>query len=349
MVSSAMIFSVWLSAIHAFAILSVPVSSDEYSDLMNIPDVPVYHATCNSSSSISPDIKSPPYTRVFGGCLCPTASTRPWPSDCVFPEGKVFNDSSDSPSERLLRVLDAQPEMIWKERYRWRHPYQTLKFFGVEPGMVVVEADPGGLWYSRILKDYLGYGGKLIGMDYPPPFGMAGAWGYDNFTTGFPARLHHHFGTSGASLGAFQSNYMPESMHGTADVVLLIRILHDFPYFQKLLGFPWRPVLGTFLADCYLVLKPNGWVGVVDHDAGTRQPEAWIYNGYLSTKFVLMQMQQAGFRLKAASNINENVKDLPGQNDTVWRLAPTFNAGISAAISIGESNRLTLIFDKLDL
>jgi len=345
---------VWLSSfsyvISAILRLHTSGSGDEYlyTDIQNIPDVPVYFASCNSSSSTSPDIGSPPFTRLSGGCLCPAASTRPWPSDCVFPRGKFFEDNnSDAPSKRLMRVLEAQPKMIWKERFKWRHPYETLTFFGVEPGMVVVEADPGSLWYSRILKDYLGCGGELIGMDYPPPFGMGGAWGYANFTTGFAARVHHHFGTSGASVSAFQSNYMPESMHGTADVVLLIRILHDFPYFEKLLGWPWRPVLHKFLADCYLILKPNGRVGVVDHDAGTRQPETWVYNGYLTKDFVVTQMQQAGFWLKAASKINENVRDTPGRNDTVWRLAPTFNSGMSAVMSVGESNRMTLIFDKV--
>ena len=105
-------------------------------------------------------------------------------------------------------------------------------------------------------------------------------------------------------------------------------------------------MLSKFLADCYLVLKPNGWVGVVDHDSGSRQPDTWIYNGYLSKTFVLTQMKRAGFRLRAASRVNENEMDMPGQNDTVWRLAPTFNAEKSSVISLGESNRMTLIFEK---
>jgi len=280
--------------------------------------------------------------------VCPTATTRPWPSDCMFPQGRPLQSGSlESTLERLQRVLEAQPDTIWQERYKWRHPYETLKFFGVEPGMVVVEADPGSLWYSRILKQYLGHGGKLIGMDYPPPFGMGGGWGYANFSTGYPARVHHHFGYSGASVFAFQSNFLPESMHGTADVVLLIRILHDFPYFQKLLRVPWEPVMRKFLDDCYLILKPGGLVGVIDHDASAVQPETWIYNGYLSVNFVRNQMLHAGFNLKGMSTINNNVKDKPGTNDTVWRLAPTFNAGRGHAVaSIGESNRMTLSFVK---
>jgi len=214
--------------------------------------------------------------------------------------------------------------------------------------MVVVEADPGSLWYSRILKQYLGNDGQLIGMDYPQPFGMGGAWGYRNFATGFPQRVHHHFGTNGARLSAFQSGRMPDSMKGTADVVLLIRILHDFPYFSSQFGVPWQPVLHQFLFDCYTVLKPGGWLGVIDHEARPDKPENWIYNGYLRRSFVIDQMLRAGFELNASSRINNNHRDSPRLDDTVWRLAPTLNKGmIPDILRIGESNRMTLRFSPI--
>jgi len=213
--------------------------------------------------------------------------------------------------------------------------------------VVVVEADPGSLWYSRILKQYLGSSGTLIGMDYPPPFGMGGGWGYTDFATGFPERLYRHFGTTGATISAFQSGHLPDSMRGQADVVLLIRILHDFPYFSALFGVPWAPVLQQFLNDCYDVLKPGGWVGLIDHESGPDKPESWIFNGYLSRSFVIEHMSRAGFKMIAFSTINENPKDTPGVNDTVWRLAPTLNRGKRPEIiDIGESNRMTLRFSR---
>jgi len=214
--------------------------------------------------------------------------------------------------------------------------------------MVVVEADPGSLWYSRILKQYLGNSGTLIGLDYPRPFGMAGGWGYRNFSSGFPLRVRHHFGTDGARVLAFQSGQLPESMKGTADVVLLIRILHDFPYFSTVFGVPWEPLLQQFLFDCYHVLKPHGRVGVIDHEADSGKPESWIYNGYLTKSFVLTQLSRAGFQLQSSSKINENANDAPGLNDTVWRLSPTLNQGKNPELlAIGESNRMTLMFGKL--
>jgi len=325
-------------------------NSKEYDKLKIIPDIPPMLATCNSTSSFLPSLRGPPFKRLCGGgCQCPTApAQRPWPVDCVFPPGNVYKvGPSFGWAKSLHMVLDSLPFEIWKERYRWRHPFESLSFFGIKPGMVVVEADPGSLWYSRILQQYLQSSGRLIGMDYPPPFGMGGGWGYRNFAKGFPHRVHHHFGTDGAQLSAFQSGSLPESMRGTADVVLLIRILHDFPYFSAAFGVPWAPVLQQFLSDCYDVLKPGGSLGVIDHEA-SHKPDNWIYNGYLPRSFVIGQMSRAGFRLKSSSTINENPRDTPGFNDTVWRLTPTLNRGmIPEILAIGESNRMTLLFSRI--
>jgi hypothetical protein len=71
----------------------------------------------------------------------------------------------DEGSDTLAAVLDAQPDEI-KARYQYRHPQETLEFFGVKPGMTVVEALPGGGWYTKILLPYLGSEGHLIGANY---------------------------------------------------------------------------------------------------------------------------------------------------------------------------------------
>ena len=45
----------------------------------------------------------------------------------------------------------------------YRHPYETLTFFGIKPNMTVVELVPSGGWYTEILAPYLREKGKLIG------------------------------------------------------------------------------------------------------------------------------------------------------------------------------------------
>ena len=38
-----------------------------------------------------------------------------------------------------------------RQRDVYRHPLETLEFFGLEPAMTVVEITPGGGWYTEIL------------------------------------------------------------------------------------------------------------------------------------------------------------------------------------------------------
>ena len=71
--------------------------------------------------------------------------------------------------DRLQAALDAQPEEA-KARYDQRNPKETLKFFGLKEGMTVMEALPGGGWYSKILLPSLGEDGKLVGVDYAQGF-----------------------------------------------------------------------------------------------------------------------------------------------------------------------------------
>ena len=55
-----------------------------------------------------------------------------------------------------------------RARDDWRHPAETLAFFGLEPGMTVVELSPGGGWYTEVLAPLLKDEGKL----YAAHFGV---------------------------------------------------------------------------------------------------------------------------------------------------------------------------------
>ena len=49
-----------------------------------------------------------------------------------------------------------------KARDAWRHPAETLAFFGVESDDKVVEVWPGGGWYTNILAPWLASGGGTL-------------------------------------------------------------------------------------------------------------------------------------------------------------------------------------------
>src|SRR5690606_5182618 len=56
------------------------------------------------------------------------------------------------------------------ERDQYRHPAETLAFFGIKPTMTVVEVGPGAGWYTELLAPLLAKKGKLV-IDSPDPNG----------------------------------------------------------------------------------------------------------------------------------------------------------------------------------
>lgn len=262
---------------------------------------------------------------------------------------------ADTPSSRLKAVLDAQPDDV-KARYQYRHPQQTLKFFGIEPGMTVIEALPGSGWYSKILVPYLGAEGHLVGANYAtsmwPKFGTfdrAFIQSMSTWSTDWPAEARGWEGDNGARIDAFEFGAMPKDMEGQADAALVVRALHNLARFEN-----DGDYLTIALKDLFRALKPGGIVGVVQHAARDEMPDAWANgsNGYLKQKFVVDRMKRAGFEFVASSDINKNAKDQPTTEDRVWRLPPSYQndtdkAEVRAAMdAIGESNRMTLKFRK---
>jgi predicted methyltransferase len=256
---------------------------------------------------------------------------------------------------RLAAVLQAQPSEV-QARYPYRHPAETLTFFEVGPGMSVVEALPGGGWYTRILLPYLGPDGALVGADYSadmyPLFGFFTPEQLkekETWVTDWPLKADEWGGENSARLGAFVFGSLPAEMNGSADVVLFIRALHNLARFESQGGF-----LTAALQNAYDILKPGGILGVVQHQAPEGMPDGWAggQNGYLEKAWVIARLEEAGFEFVAESDINENPKDQPGPDDIVWRLPPTYatsrdNPELKAEMdAIGESNRMTLKFRK---
>jgi len=259
--------------------------------------------------------------------------------------------------ERLAIVLAQQPDEV-QARYAARRPAEILAFFGVEPGMTVVELLPGGGWYSKILLPYLGEDGKLIGVDYPIElfelFGFMNeaqmaakeTWAEDWTRTAEGWRE-----PGDAAVAAFALGDMPEEMAGTADAVLMIRAMHNLARFEPQGGF-----LTSALQEIHAALKPGGIVGVVQHEARPDMPDDWASGdaGYLQRDFVIASFQGAGFELVDESDLLANPRDVPTVEDNVWRLPPNLRTSADDPAlraemqEIGESHRMTLKFRKPD-
>jgi predicted methyltransferase len=272
---------------------------------------------------------------------------------CLLPLGAPAIAGTDS--ERLATVLAAQPEER-QARYRYRHPQETLEFFGIAPGMTVMEVLPGRGWYSPILVAYLGSDGHLVGADYPLELWGNFSFANEKFLAGrrawaddFVKSAEEWKGDNGADATAVRLGSIPDNLGGTADAVLFIRALHNLNRFEDKGGFRTQA-----LADAHAVLKPGGVVGVVQHMAPPGRSDDWANGsrGYLNKAMVIRQFEAAGFEFVASSEINRNPKDMPSIDDIVWRLPPSLNIQDKTPEkeaknkAIGESNRMTLLFRK---
>ena len=257
--------------------------------------------------------------------------------------------------ERLAAIMEAQPEDV-QARYAYRHPLETLEFFEIAPGSVVVEALPGRGWYTKILAPYLGPEGSLAGADYSqdmyPLFGFFSEEqlkAKETWTTDWVAGTAEWGMEDAAPISAFVFGSMPEEMKGSADTVLFIRALHNLFRFENDGQF-----LTTALQDAFDVLKPGGTVGIVQHHARQEMPDEWAMgqNGYLKYRFVMDAMKGAGFEFVGAIDANANDLDQPTADDLVWRLPPSLVTSKEdpelreKMKAIGESNRMTLKFRK---
>jgi len=266
-------------------------------------------------------------------------------------------ESAQATTPSLADVLAAQTDEM-KARYQYRHPQETLEFFGIESGMTVVEGLPGGGWYTHLLAPLLGSDGHIIAVNYPIEIWPLFPFGNEEFVqrmstwaTDFPAGVDEWRDDNSAGVSAYTFGSIPDELAGTADVVLFARVLHNLANFENA---GEGEFLTTALADVYSTLKPGGVFGVVQHEARAEMSDEFASGaqGYLKKDFVIAQVEAAGLEFVGEIAINANENDQPSASDIVWRLPPTYfgaddNEELREAMDeIGESNRMTLKFRK---
>ncbi|KGM53213.1 methyltransferase [Lysobacter daejeonensis GH1-9] len=259
--------------------------------------------------------------------------------------------SSETPAATLAAdaTLEVAIAGTWRDpanvaRDAYRHPLQTLRFFGVTPSSRVIEITPGGGWYTEILAPYLRADGQLVAaLAIAGPAQSDGtrnylAKGNANFRAKLAADPAHYDRVEVREFSVPQPAFGAE---GSADVVLTFRNVHNWT--------GWGSDQAMFDAF-FRVLKPGGVLGVVDHRAkpGT-DLEAMKKSGYLTEALVKELAQRAGFVLEASSEVNANPRDTTDHPNGVWTLPPSNRHDPEDAQmyrGIGESDRMTLRFRK---
>lgn len=225
-------------------------------------------------------------------------------------------------------------------RNAYRHPVETLAFFGLRSDMTVVEILPGGLWYTEILGPVLRDDGQLVVAWYDvegegtPEYRLKGhAAMLERFTKEADVFGEPRVATITAP------DVIDLGEDGSADMVVTFRSTHG-----------WIRADGAEAAYAafFDVLKPGGVLGVVQHRAG-EATDTSKFNGYVPQEKVVELATAAGFVLEASSELNANEKDGANYDGGVWTLPPSLRLGDEDRekyLAIGESDRMTLRFRK---
>ena len=237
-----------------------------------------------------------------------------------------------------------------KARDRYRHPVESLTFWGLKPGMTILEVQPGGAsWWTEILAPYAKRTGGTFyatGPDLDNPELSEGA---RKARAEFEARYGAKpelYGKVGVVNWGPKSKPLPAE---TYDFILTARSIHGW------MGSPGM-VEKTF-KEFHDALKPGGILAVEQHRANPGPQDPKAKSGYVTEAFVIEQAEKAGLKLAGRSEINANPKDTKDHPFGVWTLPPALrstaygsgqeadpNFDHSKYLAIGESDRMTLRF-----
>ncbi|WP_141733845.1 class I SAM-dependent methyltransferase [Oligoflexus tunisiensis] len=275
---------------------------------------------------------------LFVGSLlaaCTTTSPTPEATPSTETKREVVQQELPKTLEEAVASPFRTPQNMQRDIYR--HPVETLKFFGIKPNMTVVEIWPGAGWYAQILAPYLSNQGTYVAAIVPPEKNEYFKKAYDTLS-GWAAQ-HPNVKMNYVSFTPPDiTNFAkPES----ADLVLTFRNVHNWTSNDS---------ADEAFKAFYTALKPGGILGVVEHRANEKtKMDPKDKSGYVKESEVIRLATKAGFKLDAKSEINANPKDTKNYPQGVWTLPPTLalkDQDRAKYLAIGESDRMTLRFIK---
>jgi predicted methyltransferase len=249
----------------------------------------------------------------------------------TFPTGKAAIQAAMKGKHRA--VGDA-------ERDKYRHPAETLEVFGFKPTMTVLDIGPGEGWYTELMAPALAKSGQYVATTNDPNGPP------DLRPTFYGQRFKAFLDRAPELYGKVQTVVVDPKApkigkEGTFDMVVIMRGVH---------GMMNGGTLDTWLAEIHRALKPAGVLGIEEHRAAPgADPTESAKNGYVPEKWLIEQVEAAGFKVAGKSEINANPKDTKDYPEGVWALPPTFRLGDKDRekyAAIGESDRMTLKFVK---
>jgi predicted methyltransferase len=258
---------------------------------------------------------------------------------CVAFAAPAPTQTSGADLAKLKEVVnDSHRSAANKARDQYRHPVETLAFFGVRPNMTVVELWPFGGWFTEILAPYVKGKGTYYAAAMDPASNEREDKGYN---AELKALLDAHPDLYGeVKWSVLAKGKYDLAPAGTADMVVTFRNIHNWV---------WAGDEKEVFAAAFRALKPGGILGVEEHRNNDPKAKPKGGEAYVGEDYAIGLIESVGFKLVDRSNINNNPKDTKDYPKGVWTLPPSYAMGDkdrAKYAAIGESDRFTLKFVK---
>lgn len=263
------------------------------------------------------------------------AATAAYIAGCA--TGVGTRQSTSTALDRILAGDHRSPAN--KARDVYRHPKETLLFFGIRPNMHVVEVWPGQGWYTEVIAPLVRDNGRYYAATMAPDLtSQYVSTQLKDYRAKLASRSDLYGKVQVTALGPEGHDIAPP---GSVDLVVTFRNIHNW------MAQDWAP---QAFAAMFKALKPGGTLGVVEHRGNPQTPQdPQAKSGYVNEDYAIQLIESQGFKLVAKSQINANARDTKDYQQGVWTLPPTYRLGAQDKekyAAIGESDRFTLKFIK---
>jgi predicted methyltransferase len=260
---------------------------------------------------------------------------------CAVLAAACASGSSRQSTAETLTALLAGDQRPAEERARdvYRHPKETLLFFGIRPEMRVLEVWPEPGWYTAVIAPLVRDKGKYYaGVIAADPSSKYITHRLEEYHARLAARPDVYDRVTVVTFPDDGSDAVPE---GSLDMVVTFRNMHNWMS---------RDRAAQAFHSMYRALKPGGVLGVVEHRGNPAVPQdPKAKSGYVNEDYAIRLIEAQGFRLVAKSEVNDNPRDTKDYEQGVWTLPPAYRLGEKdhdKYAAIGESDRFTLRFVK---
>lgn len=256
---------------------------------------------------------------------------------------------ADTTDERLRATLAGEHRSEKnKARDIYRHPYETLTFFGLKEDMTVMEINATGGWYTEVIAPVVAEEGQYISTMWDGSFSEGSQRMFDQLVGVIDDNRAIMGEAKVVGIGK-DGNYEPVPP-GSVDLVVTFRNIHNWMA---------SDAIENMLGMMYTAAKPGGHLGIVEHRGNpmVKQDPKSIH-GYVNEGYTIKLAEEAGWQLVATSDVNNNPMDDKDYAKRVWRLPPTLRylefegwpevdaEQRAKSLAIGESDRFTLLFVK---